>query len=173
MEEIPSLQIYADLFVAFAGFSAVVAALGRGNIEQWSDVDRNRMRGLILVSLMGVLLSVLPVNLHAFGLSAAFVWRIICAICLAGVGAVYLRMLFWMQRAHAFEAEGFSRFFFYSLSALALPVLMMEALAAAGFWPGKAAAIFLSGLTVILALCSGMFVLLLRAVLWADGTKPR
>ena len=48
----------AEVSVAFAGFSGVVAALGRK--AEWTDIERYRFTNLVTVSIATALFSFLP-----------------------------------------------------------------------------------------------------------------
>ena len=65
------LTILAEIFVAFAGFTGIVAALGHRSEGKWRPVDVIRFRALLEASLAGLVLSVAPFGFHYFGVAAA------------------------------------------------------------------------------------------------------
>jgi hypothetical protein len=70
------LLTIAELSVAFAGFSGIVATFGRRDPRHWSVPDRYRFRALIETSLAAALLALLPSGLAIAPLEPARVWQI-------------------------------------------------------------------------------------------------
>tara|TARA_A100001011_G_scaffold391015_1_gene475590 strand:- start:563 stop:1081 length:519 start_codon:yes stop_codon:yes gene_type:complete len=80
----------AEIAVAFAGFSGVVAALGSKNV--WSTVAVFRFQNLLLISIMCVFLSLLPQALSFYGLQERDVWKVASSVMLVVI------LIFMFQR---------------------------------------------------------------------------
>ena len=61
MQPFEALLVLAELTTAFAGFSSVVAALGKD--WDWDDKARFRLQNLLAISLVTMLLCLLPIAL--------------------------------------------------------------------------------------------------------------
>lgn len=79
----------AEVSVAFAGFSGVVAVFRRRSIGEWRSGDILRFWQMMEVSLSGVVFSLLPFVFHYSGLSAAATWAA-CSALLAFVSSVQM-----------------------------------------------------------------------------------
>jgi hypothetical protein len=64
----------AEVSIAFAGFSGVVAALGRR--VQWTDVERYRFTNLVTISTGAALFSFLPMVVSLYEIAAALRWSL-------------------------------------------------------------------------------------------------
>lgn len=98
MEHTDVLLTLAEVSVAFAGFSGIVAVFGRRDPKAWSFADRARFYALVSTSLAAVFLAVIPFGLLALGIPAAFVWR-----TSSGLFAIYL-VLTYISWAHQFRS---------------------------------------------------------------------
>jgi hypothetical protein len=74
------LLTLAEVSVAFAGFSGVVAVFGRRDPGTWSFADRLRFSTLVHSSLSSLLLCIVPFGLLAFNVAEASVWRSLSAL---------------------------------------------------------------------------------------------
>ena len=76
-----SLSTLAEVFVAFAGFSGVVAVFGRrGRPSTWPFYDRIRFYLLVEYSLTALLFCFVPATLRATGLGESETWRIVSTV---------------------------------------------------------------------------------------------
>jgi hypothetical protein len=66
----------AEIGVAIAGFSGVVAAFGVRAAGPWTADDRLRLAFLVTCSMTVVFFSMLPIAMSAMHMSAPVVWRI-------------------------------------------------------------------------------------------------
>jgi hypothetical protein len=80
LEQSDVLFALAEVSVAFAGFSRVVAAFGRRDPGTWSFTERRRFYALIEISLVALFFCVVPFCLSALHLSDAYVWRTASAL---------------------------------------------------------------------------------------------
>ena len=60
MEVEATLAVLAEIAIAIAGFSGIVAALSRRTESEWTALDRIRLGMLLQISLVGALFSLLP-----------------------------------------------------------------------------------------------------------------
>jgi hypothetical protein len=65
----------AEIAVAIAGFSGIVAVFGARSAGQWSPDDRLRLAFLLICSLTVVFFSLLPFAMTALHLSGTVLWR--------------------------------------------------------------------------------------------------
>ena len=80
MEQSDILFALAEVSVAFAGFSGVVAAFGRRDPATWSFAERVGFLTLVKVSLASLFFCVVPFGLATLHLSETYVWRIASAL---------------------------------------------------------------------------------------------
>ena len=69
------LATFAEIGVAIAGFSGIVAAIGRDAYETWSPARRRLMSLLLETSGLTVAFSILPLILGELQLSETTLWR--------------------------------------------------------------------------------------------------
>jgi len=81
--------VIAEVSVAFAGFSGIVAVLGRRSAGEWRSGDILRFWQMIEVSLSALIFSLLPFLFHYIGLSPASTWAA-CSGLLALVSSVQM-----------------------------------------------------------------------------------
>ncbi len=74
------LLTLAEVSVALAGFSGVVAVFGRRDPGNWSFADRFRFFSLVHSSHSSLLLCIVPFGLLAFNVAEASVWRTLSAL---------------------------------------------------------------------------------------------
>ena len=158
------LTLFGEIFLALAGFTGIVAALGQRSEGKWRPIDVVRFRGLLEGSLAGLFFSVIPFGFYYFGVAERIIW----SIC-SGFLAVYIvyALVKNVRKHRALRASsdpdfvpGVRRF----LVVLAIPVVAILALNAAGLVFEQPFAAYLLALIVSLAGCCAMFVLLLRYV---------
>ena len=75
MEGESILQTTAEVSVALAGFTGVVAAFGQRR-EQWSAADTVRFRVMLGTSLSALVFSILPIAVHHSGVEPSATWLI-------------------------------------------------------------------------------------------------
>jgi hypothetical protein len=89
-EDIDSLLTFAELAVAFAGFSSIVVLFQHRIEGAWTSIDAIRFRTMIQASLFATVFAVLPLPVHKLGASSGVVWSL-CGSALAvllGLGIV-------------------------------------------------------------------------------------
>lgn len=158
------LTILAEIFVAFAGFTGIVAALGHRSEGKWRPVDVIRFRALLEASLTGLVLSVAPFGFHYFGVVEAVTWGFGSALLAVYVSSFLLRMIRKQKKLRATEDPDFVPGVRLVLVSLAVPVVAIQLLNAIGAGLQHTFSGFLVGLIYLLILCCAMFVLLLRFV---------
>jgi hypothetical protein len=154
----------AEIFVAFAGFTGIVATLGQRSEGKWRPVDVIRFRALLEASLAGLVLCVLPYGFHYFAVAEAITWSICSAILALCAPLFILRLIRNQVKLRVSEDPDFVpgvRLILVPLTGLVVPIL---ALNAAGIGLEHTFSGFLVGLIYVLIVCCSMFVLLLRFV---------
>jgi len=71
-----NLDIYAEIFLGFVGFSGIVATLGSTNKKSWTVVDKFRLTVLIVVSIAGMFLALFPAVIFDLTADERFSWQI-------------------------------------------------------------------------------------------------
>jgi len=80
----------AEVSVAFAGFSGIVAVFGRRDPGRWSLGDRYRFLSLVETSLVAAFLSLIPFGCAAMRLSPEFVWTLSSILFVVYMAASYV-----------------------------------------------------------------------------------
>ena len=158
------LTILAEVFIAFAGFTGIVATLGQRSEGKWRPVDVIRFRALVEASLAGLVLCVLPFGFHQFAVAEAITWGVCSAMLAVYVVTFILKVVRNQIKLRATEDPDFVpgvRLILILLSGLVVPIQLLNA---AGVGLEHTFSGFLVGLIYLLVLCSSMFVLLLRFV---------
>jgi hypothetical protein len=158
------LTIFAQLFIAFAGFSGVVAAFS--TIRLSPEVTIFRVRALVVVALLSLTVSLLPFLAEAFGASDLAALRI-CSLVFALAMCGFV-LWGWPRLSSLISAGLLGR----KLYALVLPLMLLPAAlivlglvaVSGGLVRDVGAAIYLSGLYFALVLCSYYFVVVILAV---------
>ena len=158
------LTILAEIFVAFAGFTGIVAALGQRSEGNWRPVDVVRFQGLLESSLAGLILSVAPFGFHYFDVAEAVTWSFGSALLAIYVIIFLFSVIRRQKRLRVIEDPGFVPGVRLILVFLSVPVVAIQLLNAIGAGLQHTFAGFLVGLIYLLILCCAMFVLLLRFV---------
>jgi len=158
------LTILAEVFVAFAGFTGIVATLGQRSAGRWRPVDVIRFRGLLEASLAGLVLCVVPFGFHHFAVSEAITWSFGSALLAVYVPSFVFRMIRKQKNLRATEDPDFVPGVRLVLVTLAVPVVATQLLNAIGAGLQHTFSGFLVGLIFVLIVCCAMFVLLLRFV---------
>ena len=83
MQSADILQTIAEISIGFAGFTSVVAVLGRRATGEWTALDRFRLSQMLATSLAALLLSLLPLILAHLGLSERVSWGLASTILAA------------------------------------------------------------------------------------------
>lgn len=74
MEAAEVLLTIAEVSVAFAGFTGIVAVIGRRAAGEWRTADLLRFWQMIEVSLLGLIFALVPFLFYYAGLSPASTW---------------------------------------------------------------------------------------------------
>ncbi len=88
MEEANALFVVAEVSIALAGFTGVIAALRVR--EDWHPLDIWRVVALLLIGFGTLILALVPVALHSLGLSGSALWRASSGLSLAYMLIAYL-----------------------------------------------------------------------------------
>jgi hypothetical protein len=126
----------AEIAAAFAGFAALAGVIGRRSAES-EERDFERLRSVVLASLVVVVALLVPIVLLRFGLSGFVAWRLASGLALA------LNILGMVQvfRGGTYTPTG------YTLEAIMDVALMANLLA---LFPENMAALYLAFLVLLL-----------------------
>lgn len=76
-----SLQVIAEVSIAFAGFSGLIVALRR-NVGPLTEVQKFRLQILLSLAFGSMFLALLPETLQLLGAGSGSIWRIASAAAL-------------------------------------------------------------------------------------------
>ena len=140
----------AEIAAAFAGFAALAGVIGRRSAES-QQLDFERLRSVVIASLVVVVASLLPIVLSRFGLSDVVAWRLASGLALA------LNLLGMVQvfRGGTYTPMG------YALEALMDVALLVNLIA---LFPQNMAALYLAFLVLLLCQAAGAFLGLLTSL---------
>jgi len=158
------LTILAEIFVAFAGFTGIVAALGHRSEGKWRPVDVIRFQTMLQASLAGLVFSVVPFGFHYFGVAEAITWGFGSALLAVYVVYFIVTTIQKHKKLRATDDPDFVPGVRLVLLTLAVPVVASQLLNAIGVGLLHSFSGFLVGLLYLLLMCCAMFVLLLRFV---------
>ena len=155
------LQTLAQIFIAFAGFSGVVAAFSTIRLSPEATVFR--VRALVMVALFCEVVSLLPFLLDAFKVSEAAALRISSFI--VGIGMCVVGRWVWRQLSSLYSAKLLdTQMYAVLLSMITVPIIIGLFAVSAGMAREFAEAIYLSSLYLGLFICSYYFVMVIIAV---------
>lgn len=161
MEAFETLRSLSEVAIALAGFTGIVAALGRRAGGRWSPLEWLRLRMLLETSLGVVFLSLLPVLVRQLATRQDLIWRIgNGAQALAhAAGMVLLFARFSKLDASQWPPE--ERRLTLVLVPVSLAIVLLQGAAASGALAPQAFFLFLLGLVYLLGIAALHFVLLL------------
>lgn len=166
MENTQTSQTIAEVAIALAGFSGIVAVLGQRSSGEWSPTERLRLRLLLEASLLVVFLSFLP-SLMLRGTSASAAWRVSSGVCglvhLLPMASFFLRWrrLGWQKPLHEPTPPLFFSAAALSLATGGLVIILLQLMLAAGLKPGEPSLIYEISLLWLLGVGAVQFVYLL------------
>ena len=82
LTEADTLLTFAEIGIAFAGFAALAGVIGRGRSLDGARADREKLRGVIYISLVVVITALIPVVVAKYPVLEGAVWRISSGITL-------------------------------------------------------------------------------------------
>ncbi len=139
------LLTLAEVSVAFAGFSGVVAVFGRRDPGTWSFADRVRFFMLVHVSLSSLLLCIEPFGLLALNVAEASVWRSLSALFVLEnilVGFLFIRRFLAASSSERAEFTLIVFPVFFAILAAVLVLNIYNVAVGATFGPFLVALIF-------------------------------
>lgn len=141
-----ALGTTAQVAIALAGFTGVVAVFGTNPVHEWSRLNGLRLRLLLTMSSIPVALCLIALVLLTTGLREAVIWRLV-----SGLSAfVFMTASGTAQRAMSrvpardLDQPDGSRTIFYTTGAVgaaAILLLIYNTIVLAAFWPFLAAVV--------------------------------
>src|SRR5260370_42423904 len=127
MQPSEALSASAQVAVTLAGFAGVVVAFRSGSVHEWSNVDKFRLRILLMNSAIPFVLSIVAMLLSSTALDQDRVWQV-CSVFAFVMGVlVGQQMSRGLRRLSSggFCAGGGSRVIFYSARGIGVAVLLL------------------------------------------------
>ena len=162
-----TLQTIAELSIALAGFTGIVAALGRRAQGEWEPHERARLESLLWAAVGGVVFSMAPSVAASSSLSEATIWRVgngVFGFLHVAAAAWFFRRWSLVVRSLVFRSPDRARILTASAPIIALVVaalILGQFAVALGFLPGLAPFFYLAMLLWILVIGLIQFVFLL------------
>ncbi len=116
----------AEVSVAFAGFSGVVAVFGRRDPASWSFADRIRFFQLVHTSLSSLLLCIVPFGLLAFQVAEDLVWRWLSALFVSYSIVASILSIRRLRAASSSERAGITMMVFPVGIAILVPIVALN-----------------------------------------------
>lgn len=160
MAEAETLRTLAEVGIALAGFTGIVAVLGRRARGDWTPVELARMRLLLEASLGVVFFALVPVLLQMAVRSQQAVWRlsnVFSAVFHISIMALFFRRAFLLAVPSLRPSE---RRVVYPLAGAGIGVIAAQLLAGIGVI-AEASLTYLLGLTWLLLIAALTFIYLL------------
>ncbi|MEJ2132860.1 MAG: hypothetical protein P8Y95_14845, partial [Gammaproteobacteria bacterium] len=129
MEGESILETIAEISVAFAGFTGVVAAFGRGSAAPWTLGDRLRFRVMLSTSLAALLFALLPFILFHLGVRGESLWTL-SSVFLAAylLGSAIVDMRVYRTRRTSNSSDSPSRLVAIVVGSLGFGAMVMQCL---------------------------------------------
>lgn len=163
MEGSDVLLAISEVAIAFAGFTSIVAVLGRRGAGIWAAEDSLRLWLMIESSLATLFFSLVPFAFHHLGTENATIWMVS-----SGTMSVFLvvHMLIVGPRLWRLARKGSwtTRRFEPFIGLLMLATLSVQTLNAAGIGFGRSFGAYLLGLILFLGLAAMHFVALMVGI---------
>jgi len=157
-----ALLTTAEVAITLAGFSGIVAVLGRRGHGEWQPQERMRLTMLLASSFMAVFFAMLPIALLGLGLGEAGAWSVSSAILGACIAASHPMVSHFVRRM---PGDAVASEFPRSLGAFVLVVSLLIALLlllnVVGFHFEREFGPYFAGLLWLLVLSAIQFVRLL------------
>jgi hypothetical protein len=146
MEEADTLQTFAEIGVALAGFTGVAVVVGRRAAGTWTYVELSELRQLLEASLAVVLLSLFPLVLARFLDAGPGLWRVCNGV--AGLAGATLGIRYWLRYLRGpRETYPFAgKLIGYGTTPLVGALVVVQLAIALGLVERGASAVYLAGL---------------------------
>ena len=160
-----NLDIYAEIFIGFVGFSGIVAALGALNNRNWTIVDKTRFILLIGSSFLGVFFSLIPNVIQQFNADEKSSWQIALGLfgVISALALILVPLLF--KRNNAFRHADFSMGFMVTAWLVMTSFILVACLSALGVYFEASMGIYTIGLMCLMFISAAMFGLLVKLIL--------
>ena len=164
MQGSATLALLAEVFIALAGFTGIVAALGQRSAGAWRPVDVIRFRAKLESSLAGLLFAIVPFGCFYIGVPESLTWRAGSALLIVYAWSIIIRTVHKQRQLRATADPDFVPGARLTIMIGAIPVSAALLMNAAGTSLVPAFGGYLIGLLFLLVLDCTMFVLLLRFI---------
>jgi uncharacterized membrane protein YozB (DUF420 family) len=160
-----NLEIYAEIFIGFVGFSGIVAALGAMNNRNWTVVDKTRFILLIGSSFLGVFLSLIPGVIQQFNAGEKPNWQIATGIFCTISSIALISVVLLFKRNNVFKHPDFSMRFMVTAGSIMSTFILGVGLSALGVYFEASMGIYMVGLMCVMFISASMFGLLIKFIL--------
>jgi hypothetical protein len=161
MEEGENLRTLAEVAIALAGFTGVVAVLGRRARGAWAPLELLRLHVLLATSVGVLMLSFIPALLEALNVSGPPLWQIANLIQVVGHSAGVVVLGGRARKLDASQWPREERLWALVLTPISLSLILAQVLNAWGLLAGFGFFIYFFGLLYLLLVAVLNFVLLL------------
>lgn len=169
MQSADLLQTVAEVSIAFAGFTSVVAVLGRRATGEWAEIDRFRLSVMLSTSLAALLFALLPLVLAGLRVPERLSWGLASAILAAYVIFLGTSARRGIQRLPPQDQSQIVRPALWATWSLAAAVAACLLLNTTGMFFHREPGPYLLGLYFLLALSAFQFTRLLLVIRRSGG----
>ncbi len=156
MQNADLLQTIAEVAVAFVGFASLAGIVGIRPIEEPSELQSGRLRGMVQAGLMVIAFCFVPFVFDRFGVPESWVWRFSSTgLAVAGIGLARfgLKLSRLVPAAEIETVRHRSR----AVAITTVAAVVLLSAAAAGLLHERVAAAYLAGLLAFLFLAGFLF----------------
>ncbi len=164
MEGQSALEIVAEVSVALAGFTGVVAAFGSRGGRGWTALDVLRFKMMLGTSLGALLFSLLPMALHHLGLTESTTWATSSALLLLFLVGNAVRDVRFSRTPEVRDDPAFSPLLGQIVGAIMIATTVLLTLNLIGVGYEREFGPYLAGLLALLVASTIMFVRLLSFI---------
>ena len=155
------LLTIAEVAIAFAGFSGLVAIFGSRAAGRWSRSDRYRLALMLETSLAAILFAFLPFSLRYLNVEGSVLWTVSSGGLATFLLVELILVIPRTRRLYRGSGETLSPTFGLIIASLALLALIVQVLNAAGIGLHRDFGPYLVGLLLLLVVSGIQFVRLL------------
>ena len=159
MERLVSLEIFAEIGIALAGFSGVAAAVAGRSPAGMLPRQRPGFWSVISIGFMLAILALVPRAIASYGVSEPIVWRTVCVVAVPFFVVPWLVLWRYHQRLDQAGHPSTSPWVYPVAGAIMAIVAASLLLGAAGVFPSFS--VYYSSLVVLIGFAAQSFVLFL------------
>lgn len=157
-----TLPVIAQIAATFAGFTALVSVVDRGQDGRWARISIWRIRSMLRVSLTLLFLCLLPAILLGLDVPSPIVWKIAVGTVLFTGGLNWFSSFKMTRQLSAKEGPSLNQTVRKVNIALGTSALALQVVALSGVLPLKLSGVYLLSMVINLMIASLVFFALIQ-----------